>query len=53
MIRIKNGLGKLKRLIESNKCYHRFKLEDVLEQKDPKCMYCSELKSEIKIKEKL
>lgn len=53
MIRIKKGLSQLKKLIASNKCYHRFKLEDVMELKDPKCMYCSELKSEIKIKEKL
>ena len=53
MIRIKMGLSQLKKLIASNKCHHRFKLEDVMEQKDPKCMYCTELKSEIKIKEKL
>ena len=53
MIRIKRGLSQLKKLIASNKCYHRFKLEDVMEQLDPKCMYCAELKSQIKIKEKL
>lgn len=34
-----------------NQCYHRYKLEDVMDISDPKCIYCKKHRSENKLKE--